>query len=128
MRLVISVQVACYAVVRSGVGAVRGDVHLDDRVVLHLVILASGHTYRRVSRKDDDACVVGTYAYLVFCANHTERVLAPELAFLDRETLVAVIEHGADSGYDDFLSSRYVRRTTNNRKGFALADINGCEM
>ena len=128
MALVVRVQITRYAVMGRGVGAVRSDIHFDGRVILHVVILAGGHAYRSVRRQHDDTCVVGSYADLVFGTNHTERVLAAQLAFLNGKTLVAVIEHGADGGDNHFLSRRYVGRTANNLQGLSLADIHGCQM
>ena len=76
MCLVIRIQVACYAVVRCGIGSVRRDIHLNDRVVLDMIVVGGFHAHRRVRRQHDDAGVVGADAYLILGANHAERVLA----------------------------------------------------
>ena len=128
MRLVIRIKVTRHAVMGSCVRAVRSDIHLNNRVVLYVVVLTRRHAYRRVFRKDDDTGMVSTYADLIFCADHTKRVLAAQLTFLDRKRLIAVIEDGTDGSHYHFLARCYVRRTAHDRQRFALTDVDGRQM
>ena len=71
--------------------------------------------------------MVCTYTNLILCANHTERVLAAQFAFLDSETLVAVIQHGTNRCHNDLLTGSHIRRTADNRQHF-VAHIDGRDM
>ena len=111
MCSIVRIQIPRYAVVARSVRTVRGYIYLDDRVVLYVVVLGCRHTHRSICRQHDDSRMVGSHAYLVLCTQHTVRVFSAQLAFLDRERLLAVIKHRTDGGYDHFLSGGYVRRT-----------------
>ena len=125
---VVSVQIACNAKMTCRIRTVRRDIHFDDRVVLDVVVVRSLHTHRRVGGKHDDTGMVGTYAYLILRANHAPALLAAQLTFLDRERLLAVIEHGTYGRYNHFLSCSYVRRTANDRQRLRLTDVHFRDM
>ena len=71
-----SVEVASHTVVRSTVHTVRGEVHLNQPVALHTVVVGGRSAHFRVGRKHDDAIVACAHAYFVFSANHTARLHA----------------------------------------------------
>ena len=128
MGFVVRIEIACYTVVRSGIGTVWRNVHLDDGVVLHIIILTCGHTHARIGRQHDDTCMVGTHTDLIFRTDHTKGIFTTQFAFLDSKGLISVIEHGSDSSHNDFLSGSYVRCSTNDRQRFSLTDIHFGDM
>ena len=71
VRPVVGIEVACHAVVRDSVRTVRRDIHLDERVVLQMEVLACRQTYRRILRQHYDTCMIRTDTYLVLGTNHT---------------------------------------------------------
>ncbi len=120
-----SVEVASHAIVAECVGTVGGDVYLDEPVALQVVVFSGRLTYGSVLWQDDDASVVGADADFILGANHTEALHAAKLALLDGETLVAVVEHAAQVGYDDLLACGHVRRAADYLLWLALAQVNG---
>ena len=111
MCLVIGVEVSRYSVVRSRIRPVWCYIYLDDRIVLHMVVLGSGHAYRRIGRQYDDTGMVSSDTNLILRADHSPAVLAAKLTFLDRKALIAIIQHRSYRRYNHLLSGRYVRRT-----------------
>ena len=123
-----SIEVARYAPVRECVRAVGCDVYLDNPVALQVIILGSRLTDGSVLRQHDDAIMSGAHANLVFGTNHTKRLYAAELRLLDRKLAVAVVEHAAQVGNDNLLTSSYVRCAADNLLRLALAEVDGCDM
>ena len=110
--LIVSIQVTCYTVMRDSIRTVRRDIHLDERIVLQMKILAGRHAYRCILGQNHDSRMVGAYTYLIFCTYHTPRLFTTDLAFLDGERLLAAIEHCTDSSHNNLLSGCHVRCTT----------------
>ena len=129
LGLVVGIQVACNAIVASSICTVRGDVDLDEGVVFHTKILLGRHTHRCVGWKHHDAIVVATYANLVFGTDHAQRLLATDLAFLDSELLVAIIEHCAYGRHDYLLTSGHVGSAAHDLQRFCIWSYScGCDM
>ena len=93
-----------------------------------MIILGSRLTDGSILRQHDDAVVSGAHTYLVFGTNHTERFHSANLRLLDRKLAVAVVEHAAQVGNDNLLTSSYVRCAADNLLRFALAEVDGCDM
>ena len=108
------IEVAGYSIVGAGIGTVGGDVHLDDIVALQVVILCCGRTDGGVGRQHYDAAVVIAHANLVLGAYHAKALHAAQLATLDGETLVAIIEHSTQGSDDDLLTGSHIGRTADN--------------
>ena len=102
--LIIGVQVARDAEMAGSVRAVGRDVHLDEVVALHVVVLRCGDAHGCIGGQFDDAVVAGADAYLVFRAQHAEGLDAADLGFLDGERVVAAVEDRAERGHDDVQS------------------------
>ena len=122
------IEVACHSPVTQGISSVGCDVYLDEPVALQVIILCCWLTYGSILWQHDDAVVRGSYSYLVLGTDHAETLHAAKLAALDGETLVAVVEHAAQVGYDDFLSCCHVGGTAYNLLGLALAQIYSSDM
>ena len=91
MCQIVSMEVACYAIVADSIRSIRGNIHLNQRIVLHVVVLLGRHTYRSLIGQNDNTCVVAAYANLVFRTKHTERFLTAYLTALDCKMFIAVI-------------------------------------
>lgn len=117
------VQVARHAVVRAGIRAVGRDVHLQHVVALHVVVILGKRARLHVIGQHDNALVAGSDADFVFGTNHAVRFHAPEFRFLYGETLVSVIQLGAQGSYHHLLPCGYVRRPAYNLHGVALPQV-----
>ena len=67
--------------------------------------------------------MTAAHAYLVLGTYHAQRLHATQLAPLDGERLLAVVEHAAQIGHDDLLTGHHVRCAAHNLLRFALAQI-----
>ena len=112
MCLIVGIQITRYTIVASTICTVRSDIYLNKRIIFHAKVLFSRHTDRSVCRQNHDTIVARTYANLILCTDHTQRLFATDLAFLDGKLLITIVEHCTHSCYDNFLTSSYVRRTT----------------
>ena len=114
LRLIKRVEVARYAEMAACIGAVGGDIHFNNGVVLKLIECCSRRTYYRVSRQLDDAIVAAAYANLILCTEHAKRLHAANLGFLDLETIVAIIKGRAEGGNNHLQSLAAIGSSTNN--------------
>ena len=121
--LIISIQIARYAIVRSSIRAVRRDIHLNDCIVFDVIVVGSFHANRRIGRQHNDTGVVSAHTNLIFRTDHTPTLLAAQFTFLDGKRLVAVIEHRTHGRHDDLLSRSYVGCTANDRQRFSFTDV-----
>ena len=119
------IQVAGHAPVTQGVGAVGGDVYLNEPVALQMVVLGGRLAYGSVLGQHDDTLVAGADADFVFSTNHAARLHAAQLRLLDYKLLVAIVEHAAQVGNYHFLSGGHVGCTAYNLARLALAHIDG---
>ncbi len=88
-----------------------------------MVILCSGRSHLCRVGQYDDAVVACADANLVFSANHSVGIDAAELTFLYGKLLVAVVEHAAEVGHDNFLTGTNVRRSADNLLQFAAPEV-----
>ncbi len=107
-------QVACHTIVRRAVDAVGGEVHLNEPVVVHAVVLGCWRAHDSVVGEHDDAVVTRADAYLVLGTYHAQRLLAAHLRPLDDKLLVAVVERRAQRGNYHFLACRHIGGSTHN--------------
>ena len=70
--------------------------------------------------------MIVSYTYLIFCTNHTVALNAAQLALLDSETLVAIVEFCAERCNDYLLTGSNVCSTAYNLHRLSLADVYGC--
>ena len=122
------IQITSHTIVRQRIRAVGGNVNLYHPVAFQMIVFSRRLTHRSVFRQYDDTVVRGTHTDFVFCANHTQRLNAAQLRFLDLELLVAVIEHTTQIGNDHLLTSCHIGSATHNLLWFALTQVNGCHM
>ena len=113
---------------RAGVSAVGGDIDLDEPVALETVVFGCGRAYDSVGGQHDDAIVAGADAYLVLSTDHAVGLDATQLALLDDELLVAVVELGAEGGHDDLLAGSHIGRAADNLLNLGGTDIHGADM
>ena len=113
---------------RAGIGAVGGDIDFDEPVALKAVVLGSGCAHDSVGGQHDDAAVVGAYANLILGADHAVGLDAAQLALLDDELLVAVVELGAEGGHDDLLAGSHIGRAADNLLHLGGADVHGADV
>ena len=93
-----------------------------------MIVFRSGSPHHGIVRQDNDAVVRRTHANLILGTNHAKTVNSAELGFLDDKFLVAIIEHAAKVGNDDFLPLSHIGRTTDNLLGLAFAMVNCRDM
>ena len=108
------VEVARHTVVRAGVGTVGRDIYFDEPIALEAVVLGSGCANDSVGGQHDDTAVVMADANLVLGTDHAIGLNAAQLALLDDELLIAVIELGAKRSHDDLLAGSHIGGTADN--------------
>ena len=107
---------------------VGGDIHFDYEIALDMVVLGCGDAHGSVFGQHDDAVVVVAHAYLVLCTNHAVALHTAQLALLDGEALVAVVELGAHHGHYHLLSGSHIRCSAHYLDGLALACIHTADV
>ena len=93
-----------------------------------MVILGSRRSWHCILGQHDNAVVTLANAYLVLGTNHAVRLDAAQLAFLYRETLVAVVELGAQRGNDHLLPCLDIGRAAYDLFGFTLSEVDGADV
>ena len=105
--------------------AVGSNVHLDDYVVFDMVVIASLHPHGSVLRQNDNTGVIRSHTNLVLCTNHSHRFFAAQFAFLDSETLIAVVKHGSYGSHNHFLTCRHIRCAAHHLEDVSSLVVNG---
>ena len=122
------IQVTCHAIMAARICTVGGDIHFDYEIALDMVVLGCGDAHGSVFGQHDDAVVVVAHAYLVLCTNHAVALHTAQLALLDGEALVAVVELGAHHGHYHLLSGSHIRCSAHYLDGLALACIHAADV
>ena len=111
------VEVARHTIVAARIGAVGGDVHLNQIVAFKFVILGGRGAYYCVLGQHDDAVVVSTDTDFVLGTNHAKAFHATQLAALDGEGFVAIVKHGSHNRHNHLLSLCHIGGTADNLNG-----------
>ena len=122
------IEVTGHTVMAQRIRTVGRDVYVDQPVAVQMIILGGRLSDRCILRQYDDAVMARTDADFILGTDHTEALHTTQLALLDGEFLVAVIEHAAQISHNDFLSCSHIRCTTHNLLRFALAEVDGCHV
>ena len=122
------VEVAGYAPVAACISTVGGNIHLYQVVALQVVVLLGRYAHGGVLGQHDDTVVAGANAYLVLGTDHAQTFHTAQLAALDNELLVAIVQFGAHYGNNHLLSGRHIGSTAHNLQGSILSHIYGADM
>ena len=106
------IQLTGYTPVTQGISTVSRDVNLYEPVALQVVIFSGWSTHDSILWQNDDTSMRGAHTNLILCTNHSTGVYTAQLGLLDDKLLVAIIEHAAQVGHNDFLTSSNVGRST----------------
>ena len=122
------IEVARHTIVAAGVRPVGGDIHLNHIVALDMVILGGGYAHGGVGGQHNDTAVVLSYANLVLGTYHAQALHTAQLAPLDGEALVAVIELGAHHGRYHFLAGSHIGGATHYLERLFLSHVHSAHM
>ena len=124
----IGCQVAGYAIVRSSVDAVGGNIDFENVVALDIIILFGGSTGFDRLGQHDDTVVRGTDTDFVLGTNHAERLHAANFRFLDCKALVTAVQHGTQRGHHHILSGSHIGGAAHDLSRLGFAQVDGRNM
>ena len=89
--LQISSQVTSNTEMRSSIHTVRRNVHFQYIIALYIIVFFSRSSYNGISRQYNNARMIGTNAYFVFCTDHTIRLYTTQFRPLDGKFLITIV-------------------------------------
>ena len=122
------IEVTGHTVMAQRIGTVGRNVYVDQPVAVQMIILGGRLSDRCILRQYDNAVMACADTDFILSTDHTEALHTTQLALLDGEFLVVVIEHAAQISHNDFLSCSHIRCATHNLLRFALSEVDGCHV